>query len=180
MTRHKALHTGLVSPSPLDRLINALLHPFAMLMSHVARRFASRNQISAAECDGSCESMPEANFVLDQHQEPTPAAASGHAPRTSASSSTASAIAAASAIGREGLMVSSVVIATRPSNHEAGLTALSTSHPRACPEDFGSDSGGTRPNPHDLPTEILGMRFAYPRITRVWSCEESHQASAPN
>jgi hypothetical protein len=78
MTRHKALHTGLGNPSPLDRWINALLRGLAMLVSFVARRFASRNQTSAAECDGRCDRLPEANFVLDQHQEPTPAAASSH------------------------------------------------------------------------------------------------------
>ncbi|HEV7692793.1 MAG TPA: hypothetical protein VGO52_18290, partial [Hyphomonadaceae bacterium] len=79
MTRHKALHTGLVTPSPLDHWINALLHAFAMLVSFVARRFASRHQISAAECDGDCESMREANIVLDQHQEPQLAAARSQA-----------------------------------------------------------------------------------------------------
>ena len=76
MTRHKATQTGLGTPSPLDRWINALLRGLAMLVSHVARRFVSRNQTSAAECDGNCDRLPEANVVLDQHQELTPAAAS--------------------------------------------------------------------------------------------------------
>ena len=76
MTRHKATQTGLGTPSPLDRWINALLRGLAMLVSHVARRFASRNQISAAECDGCCDPMREANVVLDQHQESARAAAS--------------------------------------------------------------------------------------------------------
>src|SRR6185503_1977418 len=76
MTRHKATHTGLGTPSPLDRWINALLRGLAMLVSNVARRFASRHPISAAECDGSCDRLPETNVVLDTHQETTPAAAS--------------------------------------------------------------------------------------------------------
>src|SRR5690242_18134879 len=78
MTRHKAAHTGLGTPSPLDRWINALLHSLAMLVSHVARRFASRNQISAAECDGGCDRLREASAVLGQHQETQPAAPSSH------------------------------------------------------------------------------------------------------
>jgi hypothetical protein len=180
MTRHKATQTGLGNPSPLDHWINALLRGLAMLVSHVARRFASRNQTSAAECDGDCEPVREASFVLDQHQDPAPADASSQP--------------------IEALMVSSVAIATRPSNHEGGLTALSTSHPRAtavafstrfgppdqiapcgvvtkCPEDLGCSSGGALTNPHDLPTEILGTS---PRMTRGWVCAETTQARAPS
>jgi len=157
MTRHKATHTGLGTPSPLDRWINALLRAFAMLVSHVARHIASRNQISAAECDGDCDRLPEASFVLDQHQDPTPAAESSQPPAA--------------------LMVSSVAIATRPSNHEGVLRDLSTSHPRPCAEDLGSSSGGTLANPHDLPTEILGSS---PRMTRGGVCVEATQARAPN
>ena len=36
MTRHKHTHTGLVTPSPLDRWIDATLRLFAMLVSSVA------------------------------------------------------------------------------------------------------------------------------------------------
>ena len=36
MTRHKHAHTGLVTPSPLDRWIDATLRAFAMLVSSVA------------------------------------------------------------------------------------------------------------------------------------------------
>jgi hypothetical protein len=157
MTRHKATQTGLMTPSPLDRWINALLRGLAMLVSHVARRFVSRHPISAAECDGDCDRPPEADFVLDQHQEPIPAAASSQP--------------------IEALMVSSVAIATRPSNHEGRLTALSTSHPRPCAEDLGCRSGGTLTNPHDLPTGIPGSS---PRMTRGWVCAETSTACAPN
>jgi len=122
MTRHKATHTGLGTPSPLDRWINAMLRSLAMLVFRVARRLASRNQIPAAECDGDCDPMREANVVLDLHQEPKPAAASGQP--------------------IEALMVSSER-SSRPSNREGLLRALSTSHPRARPEDLGSSSGRT-------------------------------------
>jgi hypothetical protein len=74
MTRHKATHTGVGSPSPLDLWINALLHAFAMLVSNVARRLASRRQTPSAECDGVCGPPLEATHVLDQHQEHQPAA----------------------------------------------------------------------------------------------------------
>src|SRR5690349_4310091 len=145
MTRHKAAHTGLGTPSPLDRWINALLRVFAMLVSHVARRFASRNQTPAAECDGSCEPVREANFVLDPHQEPKLAAASGQL--------------------IEALILRTIAQAIVDSKHEGGLrtlsarakpTTLPTSHPRASPEDLGWPRGGTPTNPHTLPTEILG------------------------
>ena len=60
MTRHKALHTGLVSPSPLDRWINALLHAFAMLVSHVAHLCSMRLIRPPAEChsDATPEALP--------------------------------------------------------------------------------------------------------------------------
>ena len=35
MTRHKHAHTGLVTPSPLDRWIDATLRAFAMLVHYV-------------------------------------------------------------------------------------------------------------------------------------------------
>ena len=156
MTRHKATQTGLGTPSPLDRWINAMLRVFAMLVSHVARRFASRHPISPAECDGDCESMREANVVLDLHQEPKPAAASGQP--------------------IEALMVSSER-SSRPSNREGLLRALSTSHPRARPEDLGSHSAGTPPKPRHPPTEILGPS---PRMTRGWLSWEISMARAPS
>jgi hypothetical protein len=52
------------------------------------------------------------------------------------------------------------------SKHEARLTPLSTSHPRMSktrPEDLGSRGGGTRRNPYDVTTEILGTS---PRMTQ--------------
>jgi hypothetical protein len=60
MTRHKALHTGLVSPSPLDRWIIAMLRAFAMLMSHAARLCSMRLIRPPAEChsDATPEALP--------------------------------------------------------------------------------------------------------------------------
>ena len=159
MTRHKTTQTGLGTPSPLDRWINAMLHVFAMLVSYAARRFASRHPISAAECDGRYDRQPEADFVLGQHQDPKPAAAGSHTRRTSASSS----FAVAASDNNNNNSKAGLMLGTRPaqaelvdSKDEARPTALSTSHPRACPEDLGCCGGGTLSNPHDLPTEILG------------------------
>jgi len=154
MTRHKATHTGLGTPSPLDRWINAMLRGLAMLVSHVARRFASGHPSLVAECDGDCESMREANVVLDQPQEPELAGAGGQP--------------------LEALMVSSER-SSRPSNHEGVLRAPSTSHPRARPEDLGSHSAGTPPKPRDLPTGILGTS---PSMTRGWLRWETTRAGA--
>src|SRR6185436_2464106 len=105
MTRHKATHTGLVSPSPLDRWINAMLRGLAMLASHVARGLSSRCQKPNLECDGDQASAREANLVLDQFQAPTPAAASSQP--------------------IEALMASSER-SSPPSNHEGVLPNLST------------------------------------------------------
>jgi hypothetical protein len=58
MTRHKALHTGLVSPSPLDRWINALLRGFAMLVSFTASICSMRLIRHAPECHSAA--TPEA------------------------------------------------------------------------------------------------------------------------
>jgi len=44
MTRHKHAHTGLVTPSPIDRWIDATLRMLAMLVLHVAATL----QMSAA------------------------------------------------------------------------------------------------------------------------------------
>src|SRR6185503_9316864 len=104
MTRHKATQTGLGTPSPLDRWINAMLRGLAMLVSHVARRFASRHPFSAAECDGSCEPMCEAYFVLDQHQDPTPAAVRSYTPRASVSARLSATITITITTIREALM----------------------------------------------------------------------------
>ena len=86
-----------------------MLRGLAMLVSNVARRFASRNQTSAAECDGSCDRLRETNVVLDQHQETDPAAASS---RTDHSSN-----------AKEGLMLrTKAQSAFVDSKQEAGLT----------------------------------------------------------
>jgi hypothetical protein len=156
MTRHKATQTGLGTPSPLDRWINALLCGLAMLVSFVARRFASRNQTSAAECDGDCEPVREASSVLDQNQEPQPAAASSQP--------------------IEALMVSSER-SSRPSNHEGGLTAPSTSHSRASearPENLWATR--TNASPASRRPKILGSG---PRMTCGWACAEQPTARAP-
>ncbi len=42
MTRHKYAHTGLGTPSPLDRWIDAMLRVFAMLVQSVASTFQMR------------------------------------------------------------------------------------------------------------------------------------------
>jgi hypothetical protein len=184
MTRHKALHTGLVSPSPLDRWINALLHAFAMLVSNVARRLAPKYQTPTAECDGDQASALEASPVLDQHRETKSVAASSCAQHASSSSVT-HAIAPESAIAREGLMVrrSRSDRLSNPSGSEGrvargGLAALSTSHSRLCAENPGSSNRGTLSNLHDATMEILRMRFAYPRMTRCWVCMETLWSNA--
>jgi hypothetical protein len=129
MTRHKAAQTGLGTPSPLDRWINAIPHGLAMLVSHVARRFAPRHPISAAECDGSCEPVREADFVLDQHQKPAPAAASSHI-------STASE-------AKEDLMLRTIALAIVDSKHEGGLTRIA---PRETPPPGKGRSGLSKTN----------------------------------
>ena len=53
-----------------------MLHSLAMLVSHVARRFAPKRKTQTAECDGDQAIAPEAISVLGQYQEPQPAAAS--------------------------------------------------------------------------------------------------------
>ena len=230
MTRHKALHTGLVSPSPLDRWINAMLRGLAMLMSNAVRLCSMRLIRPAPECHS--EATPEALPCEEsgKFKETPQAATDSPTPRTSASSSTA--LAASdnnNNNNKAGLMLRTIAPAIVDSKHgEQGRrparfgpvdqieeptprqgqglaalsttgkpTALSTSHPRATavafftrfgppdqiapcgvvtkyPEDLGCCSRGTLTYPHDLPTEILGMRFAYPRMTRGWVCEETH------
>jgi hypothetical protein len=145
MTRHNATQTGLGTPSPLDRWINAMLRGLAMLVSHVARRLASRHPISAAECDGRCDRLPEANIVLDQHPEPQPAAASSQP--------------------IEALMVSSER-SSRPSNHEGGLTGIA---PRGTPplgkgrsEPAKLATGGD----HFVPHPQIALRSRHPSHPR--------------
>jgi hypothetical protein len=170
MTRHKALHTGLVSPSPLDRWINALLHAFAMLVSFAASICSMRLSRCPAEChsDATLEALP---CTKSGKLKETPLAA-------------ASSRASTSSNAEEALMVSSTR-SVRPSNLSRSegrvargeSTVLSTSHPRPCAEDLGSRRGGTLTIPHDLPTEILGTS---PRMTRCLFRWETAQASAPN
>src|SRR5262245_55254534 len=128
-----------------------------MLMSNARSIFCSMRLIRPApECHS--EATPEALPCRKSgtHKEPTKAAASSQTDHVSP----------------EGLMVSSER-SSRPSNPSrsdarvapAGLTSLSTSHPRACPEDLGSHGGGTLAYPHNPTTEIPGMRSAYPRMT---------------
>ena len=161
MTRHKALHTGLVSPSPLDLLINALLHAFAMLVSHVAHLCSMRLIRHSAEChsDATLEVLPCTES--GKLKETTQAAASNHTRRGSASSSNAVATAPEGAIAREALMVSRSR-SDRPSNHEGVLRAPSTSHPRPCAEDLGCRGGGTLTNPHQYAPQTMSFRAEQP------------------
>ena len=131
MTEHKALHTGLVSPSPLDRWINALLHAFAMLMSFAACLCSMRLIRLPAAChsDATPEALPCRKS--GKFRETLQAAASSHIADTSSTCES-----------REGLMVSSFGWKPkRPSNpsrsdarvapgepHRPGVT-LSTSSP---------------------------------------------------
>jgi hypothetical protein len=153
MTRHKALHTGLVSPSPLDRWINALLRGFAMLVSFVVSICSMRLTCCPAEChsDAALEALPckESGKL----KETTQAAASRQSAYTSF---TALTIAAQSAIAKEGPMLRTIAqaivdakrsLAVRAADEliqwinssaerpegRAGLIPLSTSHSRACP-----------------------------------------------
>ena len=193
MTRHKATQTGLGTPSPLDRWINAMLRVFAMLVSHAARLCSMRLIRLSAEChsDATPEVLPckESGKL----KETTKAAGSGRDLRASASSSfVVAATDNNNNNSKAGLMVSRSR-SDRPSNPSrsegrgarGGLAALSTSHLRPCAEDLGCRSGGTLSNPHDLPTQIPGMRFrlrlsasarqvAYLRMTRGWVCAGTH------
>ena len=98
MTRHKHTHTGLVTPSPLDRWIDATLRLFAMLVQTVVstvQMFARRPDVNATR------QMPVAlpGMKTDTSKEP-------HAvPQDS----------------RQALMLSSTR-SVRPSKHEGVLT----------------------------------------------------------
>jgi hypothetical protein len=109
MTRHKALHTGLVSPSPLDLWINALLHAFAMLMSCVRSICSMRQTRSLAEChsDATLKALP--GKESGKLKETLQAAASGHA----SSSSNAA----------EGLMLRAIALAIVDSKRSLAVRA---------------------------------------------------------
>jgi len=158
MTRHKALHTGLVSPSPLDRLINALLRSFAMLVSHVAHLCSMRLIRPVPECHS------------ETTHEVLPCGESGKLKETIQ--------AAANSQPPEALMVSSTR-SVRPSNHEGGLTAPSPSHSRARPENlWAPNTGGASQG--DACTRRPKILGSSPRMTRGWARAEIHQACAPN
>jgi hypothetical protein len=179
MTRHKATQTGLGTPSPLDRWINALLHAFAMLVSHVARRLAPKPQNPTAECDGDWGSTPEVNSILDQHQEPTSAAPNSQ---------------------RNGALMVSSEQSSRPSNHEGGLASLSASHSRASEAlsehlwaaraNVGFSSrrprilGSLRSDPKGRfgPVDQIERRRPrqWPRMTRGWTHGLTATARAPS
>ena len=106
MTRHKHAQTGLVTPSPLDRWIDAALRVFAMLVLHVAstlQMIRRRETVNATQPTPTV--LPQAK--TDTHQETNPAAqhrshlTSAHAEQRS--------------------------FAARPSKHERVLTTPSVS-----------------------------------------------------
>ena len=105
MTRHKHAQTGLVTPSPLDRWIDAMLRVFAMLVFHVVSTIqmcARRPVVNATR------QMPNAlpRMTGDTIQE-THLAAQPRSPIA--------------------LIVSSER-SSRPSNHEGVLTTVSHTH----------------------------------------------------
>jgi hypothetical protein len=69
MTRAQGHANWAGNPSLCDQWIASTLRALAMLMSIVARLFASKPQTQTAECDGRPAQTPEANDVLDQFQE---------------------------------------------------------------------------------------------------------------
>jgi hypothetical protein len=78
MTRHKHTHTGLVTPSPLDRWIDATLRLFAMLVSNVASTFQMiRRRPPVIGTRAMPASLP--GEKTDINQETTSVAASDHA-----------------------------------------------------------------------------------------------------
>jgi hypothetical protein len=109
MTRHKAAQTGLGTPSPLDRWINALLRVFAMLMSHAARFCSMRLIRHAPECHSAATPEVLPRKESGKLKETRQAAGSSHA--------------STSFNAQEALMVSSER-SSRPSNHQGELTAL--------------------------------------------------------
>ena len=74
MTRHKHTHTGLVTPSPLDRWIDAMLQLFAMLVSSVASTLQMTRRRLAAEChsDVTPAGLPRETSDTDQETQAVP------------------------------------------------------------------------------------------------------------
>src|SRR5690606_27487377 len=74
MTRHKHAYTGLVTPSPLDRWIDATLRMLAMLVLHVAstlQMICRRSRVNATRAAPS--DLPKAK--TDTQSKETPPAA---------------------------------------------------------------------------------------------------------
>ena len=107
MTRHKHTHTGLVTPSPLDRWIDAMLRVLAMLVSSVRSTLQMTRRL-AAECHSDVTPAGLPRETTDTHQETEPVAASDYDCPIA-------------------LMVSSTR-SVRPSNHEGALTPVSYTH----------------------------------------------------
>jgi hypothetical protein len=70
MTRHKHTHTGLVTPSPLDRWIDAMLQLFAMLVSSVASTLQMTRRRLAAECHSDVTPADLPRETTDTFKEP--------------------------------------------------------------------------------------------------------------
>ncbi len=107
MTRHKHTHTGLVTPSPLDHWIDAMLRVLAMLVSSVR---STLQMIIRRPPVNATQAMPAdlPRETSDTNQETETAAP--HSQRPTA------------------LMVSSTP-SVRPSNHEGVLTTVSHTSP---------------------------------------------------
>ena len=69
MTRHKHTHTGLVTPSPLDRWIDAMLRVFAMLVQNVC---STLQMIRRQPRVNATRDLPAGlpGEKIDTHQEP--------------------------------------------------------------------------------------------------------------
>ncbi len=74
MTRHKHTHTGLVTPSPLDQWIDAMLQLFAMLVSSVRSTLQMTRRRLPAECHSDVTPAGLPRETSDTHQETEPAA----------------------------------------------------------------------------------------------------------
>ena len=107
MTRHKHTHTGLVTPSPLDRWIDATLRLFAMLVLNVVstvQMFARRPDVNATR------QMPVAlpGMKTDTSKEPPAVQQDSSLPSAHAEQRSS---------------------AARPSKHARGLTDMSHTSP---------------------------------------------------